>query len=198
MTNWIPHPLTLKGKKITLIPLEEAHFAEICLLGQDKSIWQFPVMEVDGSTRENMLKSLRNKLVQRDAGQFYPFSVVLNGSGKIVGNTMYWALNQANRSLEIGTTWFHPDYWGTGINTECKYLMLHYCFEVLKTIRVQIKASHHNLRSRAAIEKVGFTFEGILRNDKIFDDGSFRTAAYYSMIPEEWITAKNNLEKKIP
>lgn len=194
-TNWISHPTVLIGEKIKLVPLSTNHFEEICILAMEKSIWKYSVMDVNGNDREKMLKSLNNKLEKRNSGEFYPFSILLKEGNKIIGNTMFWNINKKNRSVEIGTTWLHPDYWGTGINTECKYLMLTYCFEKLKTIRVQIKSVHDNLRSCGAIEKVGFKFEGVLRNDKIIDDGTYRTAAYYSIIEGEWEAIKPNLEK---
>lgn len=183
------------GERIKLLPLEKAHFEEICTLAEAKSIWNYSVMDVDGSDRNELLKSLNNKLLKRESGDFYPFVIMLQENNKIVGNTMFFDINKVHRSLEIGTTWLHPDYWGTGINTECKYLMLEYCFEELKTIRVQIKSVHDNLRSRGAIEKAGFTFEGILRNDKILPNGSYRTAAYYSIIEGEWDKVKRDLNQ---
>ena len=195
--NWINHPTEFKGQKIKLVPLEKKHFEEICLLAKEKSIWKYSVMDVDGSDSAKMLMSLNRKLVKRDSGDFYPFSIVLKSNNKIIGNTMFWDINKTNRSLEIGTTWLHPDYWGTGINTECKYLMLHHCFEKLKTIRVQIKSVEDNIRSRKAIEKVGFKFEGIIRNDKILDDGTYRIAVYYSIIEGEWESVKPKLKDLI-
>jgi RimJ/RimL family protein N-acetyltransferase len=194
-TTWIKHPTELVGERIKLVPLEETHFEEICLLARERSIWKYSVMDVDGSDRDTLLKSLRTKLQKRASGDFYPFVILLKETNSIAGNTMFFDLNKNHRSLEIGTTWLHPEYWGTGINTECKYLMLNYCFEELKTIRVQIKSVHDNMRSRGAIEKVGFTFEGILRNDKILPNGSYRTAAYYSIIEGEWEKVKRDLQQ---
>lgn len=193
--SWIKHPTTLVGERVALVPLERTHFDEICGLAEEKSIWKYSVMEVDGSDKHELLKSLNNKLLRRESGESYPFAILSKENTKIVGGTMFFDLNEAHRSLEIGTTWLHPDYWGTGINTECKYLMLEYCFEELGTIRVQIKSVHDNLRSRGAIEKTGFTFEGILRNDKILADGSYRTAAYYSIIEGEWDKVKRDLKQ---
>jgi RimJ/RimL family protein N-acetyltransferase len=76
------------------------------------------------------------------------------------------------------------------VNLECKLLLLTYCFEVLKTRRVQIKTDENNLRSRKAIEKIGGQFEGILRKDRIKENGVSRSAAYYSIIDDEWETAR--------
>ena len=96
----------------------------------------------------------------------------------------YWRWE--HKKLEIGSTWLHPDYWGTEINFECKLLLLTYCFEALHTIRVQLKTDENNIRSRKAIQKIGGQFEGIFRNDMIRDNNTKRNSAYFSIIDEEW------------
>ena len=120
--NWINHPTEFKGQKIKLVPLEKKHFEEICLLAKEKSIWKYSVMDVDGSDSAKMLMSLNRKLVKRDSGDFYPFSIVLKSNNKIIGNTMFWDINKTNRSLEIGTTWLHPDYWGTSNSVRLTFI----------------------------------------------------------------------------
>lgn len=193
--NWVPHPTELNGKKVTLSPLDKQHFDELIELGKEKSIWLYSPTGVDGSDVKKHLTFLETCIIKREAGEFYPFVVILQQTGKIAGFTMFHSIKPENKSLEIGCTWFHPQYWSSGINTESKYLMLLYCFETLGTIRVQIKASDSNIRSRKAIEKIGGKFEGILRKDKILEDGTLRNAAYYSIIDDEWSTARLNLEK---
>ncbi len=101
-----------------------------------------------------------------------------------------------HKKLEIGWTWLHPDYWGTEVNLECKLLLLTYCFEELKTYRVQFKTDENNIRSRKAIEKIGGKFEGILRHDMIRDNGTKRNSAYFSIIDSEWGDVKRALVKK--
>jgi len=73
-------------------------------------------------------------------------------------------------------------------------LLLTYCFEQLQAVRVQLKTDERNLRSRKAIEKIGGQFEGILRNDMIRDNGTYRNSAYYSLLIQEWPQKKRNLE----
>ena len=99
--------------------------------------------------------------------------------------------------LYFGWTWITKEFWGTTVNLESKLLLLTYCFETLKTNRVQLKTKDNNFRSRKAIEKIGGLFEGILRKDKIQQDGSTRNAAYYSILDNEWNTAKVKIETQI-
>ncbi|MDJ1499626.1 GNAT family protein [Xanthocytophaga agilis] len=98
-----------------------------------------------------------------------------------------------HKKLEIGFTWMHPDYWGSSINTECKFLLLHYCFEHLDIQRVHIKTDETNTRSRKAIEKIGGQFEGIIRNDMVRDNGTKRNSASYSIIDQDWQHIKAHL-----
>ena len=77
--------------------------------------------------------------------------------------------------------------WGTHANTECKYLLLNYCFQTLKLHRVQFKTDEHNIRSQKAIEKIGGVKEGVLRNHMIRKDGSLRNSVFYSVIEKDWV-----------
>jgi RimJ/RimL family protein N-acetyltransferase len=111
---------------------------------------------------------------------------VYKQTGKIIGSTRFMDIQSRHKKLEIGWTWLHPDYWATAVNPECKLLLLDYCFETLRTSRVQLKTDENNLRSRKAIEKIGGHFEGILRNDMIKENGIKRNSASFSIIEEEW------------
>lgn len=132
-------------------------------------------------------------LALRDEGEQYPFTIFYKPEQKIIGSTRLTELQPSHLRLEIGWTWMHPDYWHTGINLECKLLLLTFCFEHMHTHRVQFRTDVRNIRSQKAIEKIGGVREGIFRNDMIRDDGSRRDSVYYSIIEEEWATAKTNL-----
>ncbi|XJR87561.1 GNAT family N-acetyltransferase [Elizabethkingia anophelis] len=134
---------------------------------------------------------------ERTSGNQYPFVIIHKDTNKIIGSTRFFEIYPADKKLEIGWTWVTKDYWGTSINPECKLLLLTYCFETLKTNRVQLKTKDTNFRSRKAIEKIGGVFEGILRKDKIVSDGTTRNAAYYSILDEEWEQAKAKIRKQI-
>ncbi|WP_307545550.1 GNAT family N-acetyltransferase [Paenibacillus sp. V4I5] len=97
------------------------------------------------------------------------------------------------KAIEIGWTWLSPDFWRTSVNTECKYLLLKYCFEELKVIRVQFSVSGQNLRSQRAVERIGAKKEGVFRNHRIKSDGSIHDNVFYSIIDSEWPNVKENL-----
>jgi RimJ/RimL family protein N-acetyltransferase len=131
------------------------------------------------------------------AGTALAFVIVDLATQRIVGSTRYFDFSQRNRGVEIGSTWLSPSVWRTGVNTECKYLLLRHAFETLEMIRVQLKTHHLNVRSQNAIERIGATREGVLRNHVIMPDGSYRHSVYFSIIESEWPQVKANLEAKM-
>ena len=108
--------------------------------------------------------------------------------------TRYLNIETANRAVEIGGTWYAPEFQHTGVNTECKYLLLSHAFEDLGCIRVQFKTDLRNIRSQQAIERIGGVREGVLRNQVILPDGYIRSSVYYSILVEEWPQVKRHLE----
>ena len=99
-----------------------------------------------------------------------------------------------HRRVEIGWTWLGRRWQRTGANTEAKYLMLRHAFEPWDCVRVELKTSALNERSRAAMRRIGAREEGILRRHMVNEDGSSRDSVYYSVIAEEWPEVKRRLE----
>ncbi len=191
MTRWIIYPLTLTGEIVDLISLERHHFPVLELLAKDKRIWEHYVY--DGGNSIRLRETLEMGVIEQQNGSQAPLVIVEKSSNKIIGSTRLMDIHQNHKKLEIGTTWIHPDYWGTVINLECKLLLLTFCFEKLGALRVQLKTDENNIRSRKAIEKIGGNFEGILRNDMLRDNNTNRNSAYYSIISREWPVKKEKL-----
>ncbi len=125
------------------------------------------------------------------------FAIVHKELDGPVGHTSYMEIQLEHRTLEIGSTWIGRAYQGTRVNPECKMLMLQHAFETLGCHRVQLKTDERNLHSRAAIEKLGAKFEGILRKHSIMPDGYIRNTAIYSIINDEWPAVKENCIKRL-
>ena len=136
-----------------------------------------------------------NALAMKEKKTEFPFVIIDKVSGQIIGSTRFMDIDDKHKRLEIGTTWLIPAYWRTSINTNCKYLLLQYCFEILKLQRVQIKTDHENYRSQKAIERIGAIKEGVLRNHMIRKDGTIRHTVMYSIIKEDWPEIKTHLQK---
>jgi RimJ/RimL family protein N-acetyltransferase len=189
--HWINHPIILRGEAVDLLPLEKEHFDELLLAASDKKLWE--LIPIDCSKPETFRAAYDIALTERERGAQYPFVIYHKATDSIIGSTRFFEIFPNDLKLEIGWTWVIKKYWGTVVNFECKLLLLTYCFEVLKTRRVQIKTDENNLRSRKAIEKIGGQFEGVLRKDKIKENGVSRSAAYYSILDDEWETARQKI-----
>lgn len=185
-------PVTLTGKRSKLVPLNREHTQALFEAGNYPEIWTY--MPQNSSSLEDMEEIVEGALAQMVTGAELPFSIVDQMSGKIVGSTRFLDISPANRSLEIGWTWLTPEVWRTRINTECKYLLLKHCFETLGTIRVQLKTDSRNLRSQAAMERIGAIREGVLRKHRILPDGYIRDSVYFSIVDDEWPKVKARLE----
>ncbi len=189
-------PVTLNGKVVRLEPMTAAHASGLAVAGKDDSIWKF-MLYGDLTNPENM-SAWVNEILHRQAnGTDLPFTVVHQQSGDVIGATRYIEMRHAHKGLEIGGTWYTPKYQRTAVNTECKYLMLKYAFEVLKCIRVQFKADGRNERSIHAIERLGAVKEGVLRNHIILQDGTIRDSVFFSILDWEWPAKKIQLEERL-
>jgi RimJ/RimL family protein N-acetyltransferase len=191
MTSWIPYPVVLEGEAVELHCLEEKHFEELIALANDKRIWaHYPF---DGTNPDRFHTLLKGLITAREAGHRFPFVIVYKPTGKLIGSTSFLEIVPEHKKMEIGFTWLHPDHWATVVNPECKLLLLGFAFETLKAVRVQLRTDENNIRSRKAIQKIGATFEGILRNDMLRDDLTHRHSAYFSIIVNEWEEKKEKL-----
>ena len=190
---WSSNPSRLEGPRISLIPLELSHIDTLVSLGNRAEIWtHFPENREHPQERLQHLNTCWNEMQER---QQFAFTLQLNSTGQLVGFTRLFHLNPVNRQLEMGS-WLHPDFWQSGINTEAKLLLLTFCFESLHTIRVQFRTDASNLRSQNALEKMGATLEGIIRNERIKPCGNYRDCLLYSIIESEWPSVKQHLQQK--
>ncbi len=194
-TQWIPHPTILSGDHVELVPLEKEHFEELFAAASDKRLWEF--IPTDCSERTTFYDAYAKALTLREKDELYPFVIFHRSTKKIIGSTRLMEIFPNDKKLEIGFTWIIQKYWGTIINFECKLLLLDFCFNTLQARRVQLKTKDTNLRSRKAIEKIGAQFEGILRKDRVQQNGISRNAAYYSILDDEWAAAKNKILSQI-
>jgi RimJ/RimL family protein N-acetyltransferase len=181
----------LEGKSIHLVPMVYSHKTELSSVLMSPEIWEFTWRTI--TTSEEIDHVLTNALENKSKGSQIPFAIVERAYGRTIGTTRIGDIDLINRNVEIGWTWLSPDFWRTSVNTECKYLLLQYCFEELKVIRVQFSVSGQNLRSQRAVERIGAKKEGVFRNHRIKPDGSIHDNVFYSIIDTEWPNVKENL-----
>lgn len=180
---------------VSLIPISLEHTDGIHAAAQDIDIWEH--MSVDLTNRENCLEYVQDAIKKREAGTDFAFVIFHNETNTIIGCTWFLDIYPNHKRVEIGSTWLNPKYWRSPVNTNCKWLLLQYCFEVLKYNRVQIKTGHRNLRSQKAIERIGGVKEGILRNHMIQRNGDIRHTVMYSITIEDWPKTKQAFIEKL-
>jgi RimJ/RimL family protein N-acetyltransferase len=184
--------VTLEGRYIRLEPLNLGH-APAMLEHFDAEMVQYLSNAPREATLEAMQNYIRTLLAAKDRVNW---AIINKTSGQMAGRTGYVRVNPEYRSLET-TTWIFSPFQGGYANTESKYLLLRRAFENLGAIRVQFRADARNVRSCKAIEKLGATFEGILRKDQIYPSGLIRNTAVYSIIDDEWPQVKQALEARL-
>jgi RimJ/RimL family protein N-acetyltransferase len=185
-------PLTLEGPTIRLEPLGLAHLDGLCEAGLDPDLWRLTVSRI--RDRADMARYLDDALAGQQAGTALPFATVWRATGRVIGSTRFGNASPPNRRVEIGWTWLARPWQRSGANTEAKYLMLTHAFERWGCIRVELKTSALNLRSRAAILRIGAREEGTLRHHMINEDGSLRDSVFFSLLADEWPEARRRLE----
>jgi len=189
-------PVTLTGKFVRLEPLSEMHVDGLAKIGVGQPFWDFMVYGEMNSV-DDMRNWVRDIMARGVRGTDLPFAVIHLESGRVAGATRYLNIMPNDRWLEVGGTWYGPEFQRTVVNTESKYLLLRHAFESLGCIRVQIKTDSRNERSQKAIERLGAKKEGVLRNHMILPDGYIRHSVFYSILDSEWPKVKTNLEKML-
>jgi N-acetyltransferase len=195
---------TLIGNQIRLEPLERRHIdGLVAAASADTSLYRWSAVP---RNKEEVTHYVETAIAWREAGTAVPFATVRRQDGVIIGSTRFWNLErwqwpesharqgrQSPDACEIGHTWLTRSAIRTAANTEAKLLMLTHAFEVWKVLRVCLHTDERNERSRAAIERIGGKFEGILRAHRMAADFSPRNSVRYSILAEEWPDVKRRL-----
>jgi RimJ/RimL family protein N-acetyltransferase len=190
MNNWIT-PVTLTGKLVRLEPIALAHEQGLIEATKDGALWQLWFTSVPNP--EQVHEFINTALDLQQVNSALAFSVIELSTGRILGSTRFCNIDIKNRRLEIGYTWYRQSVQRTGINTECKLLLLQHAFEQLQCIAVEFRTNWHNHKSRAAIARLGAKQDGILRQHQLMADGQYRDTVVFSILNSEWPAVKSQL-----
>ncbi|HVL56456.1 MAG TPA: GNAT family N-acetyltransferase [Burkholderiaceae bacterium] len=188
---WPPGPLTLEGEWVALEPLTAGHAAGLRDAAADGRLWELWYTIVPAPDAIDAW--IETALAQQRAGRAVPFAVRRKRDSRIVGSTRYMNVEEAQRRLEIGTTWYSASVQKTGLNTECKRLLLAHAFDALGCIAVEFRTHWFNHASREAIARLGAKQDGVLRNHQRLPDGSLRDTVVFSVIDVEWPAVRRHL-----
>lgn len=184
----------LTGDVVELLPLTECHVSELAQAVSDGESWKLWYANVPQP--EHMAEYVAKAIAGMANGDL-AFAVKQKSTGKLVGTTRYYHVDQINKRALIGYTWYADSVRRTAVNTEAKLLLLNYLFEHHNAIAVEFRTHYFNAASRRAIERLGAKQDGILRNHQIMADGSYRDTVVYSIIASEWPAVKRNLQSKL-
>ena len=188
-----PEQLELAGWNIRLEPLQRAHIPALQDAVDDGDIGALNYVNVP--SREGIPAWVDNALAMRDAGRELPFAIV--SGERVVGSTRYYDIDMGVPTVAIGYTFHAASVWRSHVNTANKRLMLGHAFDTLGAQSVFFHTSHLNLRSQAAIERLGAKQDGILRAHRRHKDGSLRDTHTYSITAPEWPAVRARLDARL-
>lgn len=178
-------PVTLEGRIVRLVPMMSEHVDALFDAANFPEIWKWtgtaPITSLDA-----MRAYVALALSEQAAGRAIPFVTIDRATDEVIGSTRFGNISPPDRRAEIGWTWLRPDRQRSGANREAKCLMLQHAFDEWRVLRVEIKTDVNNEKSRAAIERLGGTYEGTFRQHMVVTGGRVRDTAYYSILDTEW------------
>ena len=206
----LPAGEALLASHVRLELLGEEDLDELSLLLADPRIYESgyvmhrrPVSLADGRelVRSRFLVQ-QGQLDGRGNGRLaYAVRLVIDSdlgtAGTLVGTSSLLEADLLNEMIHIGSTLYGSRWWGTLVNPACKLVLLTYCFEHCGYGRVKIQTDLLNVRSQAAIAKLGAAREGVMRRDTRREDGTFRDTVVFSILRDEWPAVRARLEARI-
>jgi len=204
--------VVLEGEHVRLEPLDHRHAdGLVAAAAVEPALYQWSTVP---QGKPEMTRYIATALVWRDAGTAVPFAISRRDDNTVIGSTRYfdierfpWPEGHPRRgrdespsgadACEIGYTWFTRSAIRTAANTEAKLVMLAHAFETWQMLRICLHTDQRNQRSRAAIERIGGQFEGILRAHRMAADHTARDSARYSIVAQEWPAVKLRLKNLI-
>ncbi|MBZ0327909.1 MAG: GNAT family N-acetyltransferase [Altibacter sp.] len=186
----------LENDAVQLRPIKMEDLEQLSIYSiYEPHLWDYSLTPANGV--ENLKKYLELALKGRTEKTAYPFVVFDKRHHKYVGSTRFYDIQEQHNTAQLGYTWYGSEFQGTGLNKNCKYLLLEFAFETMGWERVEFRADAKNLRSIAAMKSIGCTVEGILRSNCKSASGR-RDSIVLSILKDEWYASvKNTLAETI-
>ena len=138
---------SLENEKLKLIPLQENDFERLFEVASDPKIWkQHP-------NKNRYQKEIFQNFFAGAVQSGGAFLVLEKATNEIAGSTRFYDFNEEENSIFIGYTFYGIKFWGKGLNSNAKKLMLDYIFQFVDKVIFHVGAE--NFRSQKAMEKLG-------------------------------------------
>lgn len=185
--------IILENDRVLLRELTGEDFEHLVYFSENEpEIWKYSL--VSGAGKTNLENYIAAAICAKNNLSSFPFIVYDKKSKAYAGSTRFYDLNATQRNVLLGYTWYGRQFQGTGLNKNCKFLLLQYAFENMEIERVELRADNNNERSKAAMRSMGATEEGILRKDCYKSGGGRRDSIVFSILKEEWF---NSIKEKL-
>jgi RimJ/RimL family protein N-acetyltransferase len=188
--NFFEGEIVLEDKRVLLRNLRQEDFEGLKLISYEEGMWEYnPMCVYDDKSLQLYLDKMSEEYKLKTR---IPFVVIDKETGITAGSSSYLNIAMHDKRLEIGSTFYGSEFRGTGLNRNCKYLLISYAFDKMNIERVEFKTDVLNLRSRRALTKIGAFEEGVLRSHMILHNGRRRDSIYFSILKNEWEFVKQN------
>jgi N-acetyltransferase len=187
----------LENDVVLLRPLEESDYEYLLPFAMNEpTLWKFSLVPAYG--KDGMKNYITAAIEARAKGTEYAFIVFDKRTQRYAGSTRFYDIQLHHQSVQLGYTWYGSAFQGTGLNKNCKLLLLQFAFEELSLERVEFRADNNNERSKAAMRSIGCVEEGVLRNHLTTHTGARRTSIILSILKSDWdAEVKERLIEKI-
>jgi len=177
--------IILENERVLLRPLQ---LSDGSLLGryvnEEPELWKYSLVAIHNSA--GLEKYIQSAIDARENKTSYAFIVFDKLLNTYVGCTRFYDIQLNFQTTQIGYTWYSKKCWGTKLNENCKFLLLQLAFDQIGFERVEFRADNNNKRSIAAMQKIGCTVEGVLRNHLPMPNGKRRDSIVLSILKEDW------------
>jgi RimJ/RimL family protein N-acetyltransferase len=177
--------IILENERVLLRPLQ---VSDASLLGhyvnEEPDLWQYSLAAITNT--KDVEKYIQAAIEARENKTSYAFIVFDKLLNTYVGCTRFYDIQLNFQTTQIGYTWYSKKCWGTKLNENCKFLLLQLAFDQMGFERVEFRADNNNKRSIAAMQKIGCTVEGVLRNHLPMPNGKRRDSIVLSILKEDW------------
>ncbi|MBA4139762.1 MAG: GNAT family N-acetyltransferase [Segetibacter sp.] len=175
----------LENENVLLRPLRASDLENLLEFSEkEQDLWKFSLLTAAG--KDNMKQYLQTALEGRSNEKEYPFIVFDKRKNGYAGSTRFYDIIPNYQTVQLGYTWYGKQFQGTGLNKNCKFLLLEFAFEKWQMERVEFRADNDNARSIAAMKSIGCKVDGVLRSNMPKQDGGRRDSIVLSILKHEW------------
>jgi N-acetyltransferase len=183
--------IVLENDRVLIRPMQSSDSDKLLKVAtEDRTLLQYSPGQIYSPAL--LAQFIENALNDRTNKVRYAFIIYDKQQGKYAGSTSFLNISDKDQRIEIGSTWIGREFQKTGLNRNCKYVLMSYVFNALEFERLELRTDERNAVSRKAIEGIGGKLEGILRSHTLMSDGFRRNTVCYSILRNEWQGLKEN------